>query len=250
MFDQMYLLLASLFSSKPSSTPSNVTMLEHNIIPEEVQPIGPMWSSLPMEIIMEIVIYAMMAQPLYNNSKAIDKKRFDIINNFRPFTKDRLTWPWPRTTFMKALYSGNEFVFKVNCPINRLSLPPALPPFACRGYLRRIQIHIGLKDQYNVIMPGDYSATTKIIRSVTDLFLYSPGARILRDLNGTLGFVNLEVLDLHIFSHFTHGDFIALDIIEKAGFVVRARNVSITEDCWDEFPYPGVAGLIAVEMVV
>jgi hypothetical protein len=224
-------------------------MSDHNDISKEVQPLGPMWIRLPLEIVLEIVIYTMMAQRIYNNGKVIDKDRYDFINNFRPFKEyRRLTWPWPRSTFMKAFYSGNDFVFKVNCPFTRLSVPPALPPVVCRRFLRRIQIHIGLKDHYDIIMPGDYRAT-KIIRSVADLFKYSSGARILRDLTSTSGFGNLEVLDLHILSHFAHGHEAALALVEKAGFVVRARNVSITEGFWDILGRPGAAKRIGVELV-
>jgi hypothetical protein len=253
MFRQLLLLLASLFSGKPSSRPAKAIMVDKNFIPKEVQSMGPMWRGLPSEILLDIIIYSMMDSAFYNNSKAIDRNRFDIINNFRPFKNYRLAWkPWSRSTFMKALYSGNDFVFKhEQNQLSRFnnSVPPALPPTVCRGFLRRIQMHVALCDHYDIIIPGDYKATTQVIRSPRELFMYSSSACVLRDLTGTSGFANLEILVLHIYSDFIHGHRDALAVIEKACFVVRARHVSITEESWGAFHCPGVAELITVELV-
>jgi hypothetical protein len=63
-------------------------------------------------------------------------------------------------------------------------------------------------------------------------------------LTDTSGFGNLEVLDLHICSHFAHSHEAAL------AFVVRTRDISITEGFWDMFGRSGFAKRIAVELVM
>lgn len=245
------------FSSKtPSFT--NVTMSNVNDIPEEVQPLGPMFRRLPVEILLEIFMYTMMGSPFYKRNSPVDKKRFDIINNFRPFMKSRLAWKPYSMALMRTFYRENEFIFKhFSTPFNRASIwnnsnPPTLPPVVCRASLRRIQVHISLTDHYSIIMPGDYKPTTQAIRTLDDLFMYSSGARLLRSLtNPSTGFANLDSLDLTIYMDFMHDSEKVLALIKQAGFVVRARKVTITEPVRELDPtyYPGVAKLIAVELV-
>jgi hypothetical protein len=240
-------------------------MSDSNIIPNEVQPLGPMWQRLPIEVTMDILGHAIMLVPVYNKpGRVVDKKWFGILTGLGMFIKSRqYCKPFPMA-MMKAFYQGNDFVFERE-PTTHHSTPwltsaaPALPPQVCRGFLRRIQITLRLEDFYNVpqsTMPGDYKPMRRCaIRSVEELFKYSPGARCLRTLTDESdGFCNLDSLDLIIITDFRMGDEAALELIEEAAFAVRARKVTITVPCHPghgtsaRFGWlPEVADLIAVE---
>jgi hypothetical protein len=209
-------------------------MSDFNIIPNEVQPMGPMWQRLPMDITMEIMAYTIMVMPVYNKpGRIMNKKWFDILTGLGVFKKFRL-WCLPQPmVMMKPFYQGHTFVFDNGNDLGWAadeSVAPFLPPHAFRHLLRRIQVSITLHDFLYIVQPGSDRCMLHPFGSVDELMQHCPGARSLRNLtNTTTGFSNLDVLDLEIIPDFRSGNHMAtLAIMTAAAFAVSARNVTIT----------------------
>lgn len=217
------------------------------VIPEEFIPMGPMWQKLPLELVFEILLYTwMLDKPYCIPGRIYDKQRFDIINRLSRFVKIRSINKAFAVQCMQLLYLNNKFIFKAFYVVNGhaelgLSLPPPLPPVHYRNFLRRMEIHLVLEDHY-FTKPGDYKR--RPFESPGELLKFSPGAKLLKNLTSTdEGFPKLKLLDLHIHVNLFYNEKgSSFDLIEGAGFTVRAREVII--GCY----MAGVTELIKVEL--
>jgi hypothetical protein len=240
-------------------------MSDNVIIPEYVAPLGPMFNRLPVEVTLKIIEQLVLVGPYYK-AEVMDKRRFGILNGFASFVKIRNINKTFCAWIMEVFYHNNDFVFKHPKDIVnrdswcRTALGPCLPPTSLRGFLRRIAIHTCLDDEFRILALhdannplGSRTVMRGSINSVQDLFIYSPGARVLRDLtHASRGFGNLDVLHLFLYTNFMAGhDQKTLNIIRQAGFRVRARD-SVTIEVLrvrETGPFcPQVADLIEIEL--
>jgi hypothetical protein len=217
-------------------------MPDANVIPEALMPVGPMYQSLPNELILEIFkYYVLLTAPLHKVGMAIDQWRFDILNRLNCMKNIRSVSKAMSFLAMEAFYSVNVFVLKRVRVLNAAmphgtSIPPALPPTCFRVFLRHIQVHVALEDFYNVLDAADYNVplylrrlTRRAITTAKELFKYCPGARTLSALtDASTGFCALDQLSLHIQTMLRFDDETALAVIKEAAFTVRARKVTIS----------------------
>jgi hypothetical protein len=226
-------------------------MSDINGIPEMVQPDGPMFLRLPIELILRIFEIYMKSSPVLKPNRIVDKKLFDILNIMNYLDRLRRVNKLFYIVAMQVFYSGNQFLFKsIEAPKGRGPLTLLhFPPMQYRHFLRRIKVRV-------------YLPLRNWMSTVEQLMKHCQGARVLRNLtDATTGYPCLVHLDLGILVDYwvSDGPQPVLDVFKEAAFVVRARKVVVSakglvkydgqETEGTDKPFPELAKLVTVELV-
>lgn len=214
-------------------------MSNANVIPNAVSGLGPAFQRLPVNLVVEIFKIALVIDNILPYEDDIETKKIMTKALTIGFNAVAIVSRSFQAMANELFYDANKFEFLCTGEYRKASrhrtvMPPDMPHWSVRHLLRHVHVEFVFEDGYLAGYPDGYNGTIGLqaprvpITTVTGLMTYCPSAFWFATLtHATIGFRNLDTLEIDIIVDVRGSQQTALQIFQAANFSVRANTVII-----------------------